>query len=308
MITERPATRPPKRALPNRGEQAQLLMTGVIDKANKILDMLSPHYDDLNVVIVAGHNQDSDEVIKMVTDGDLNTILRDIDSNENGSPSDKAEAKHKVQGFYNQIAELGSIADQNGFSLGDKHFEVVGFCLDQVSGKSAMFADPSHDKLHTVLHEIGHIIHFRYFNGSNDTPQQQEVFADAFAAHIMHKQYGIENAFEIVADKRRADNDAEYPFHLFAESAKIISDTYGTDIHRFNEQLIRNLLHRSEFTKAVGEYVKTANNPDTQKPESVCAELASTHVVLPDGIYNIQSTSDPKTMTLKAAMLFGKER
>ena len=307
MTMTRSAAKPPSRSIPNRGEQATQLMRGVLDKANKTLDSLAAHYSDLNVVIVTGHNHDSDEVIKSVTDKDLTTVFADIDSFQDAPAQDKDTAKDSVQRFYDQIAEMGSIADQNGFYLGDKHFEMVGFCLDQVSGKAAMFPDPAHDKLHTVLHEIGHIIHFRYFNGDKDTPQQQEFFADAFAAHIMRKEYGIESAFEIVANKRRTDNDAEYPFHLFADSAKTISDGYGVNIDRFNEQLIKKILHKPEFTKTVDEYIKTANNPDAAKTESMSTPLSSTHFTLPDGIYNSTATSNPKTVNLTPAMLFAQK-
>ena len=314
LTKTRPSSNPPRQAPRNREQKARDFADGVINKAEQTLQMLDEHYSDLNVVLLAGHNADSEQSTVNVSQEGLQNVLTTIESNQTASADDKSTASAAIKKFHGQIGEMGSIADVEGFDLGDKHYDMVGLCLDQVSGKSAMFPDPAHDKLHTVLHEIGHIIHFRYFNGRDDTPQQQEFFADAFAAHIMKRDYGIKNAFEIIANKRRADNDAEYPFHLFAEKAELISDQYGVTIDRFNEQLTRKILRHSAFKGEVDQYIKTANNADTpQAPQPsdqrpTFESLSGTSIVLSDGIYNAHATSDPKKLVLTPAMLFTKQR
>jgi hypothetical protein len=240
---------PPPTSRPNRGQQIEAEIQGVLNSADDFVRRLSQHYSDFNVIVVPAHNSSSDAVTKQLTTKYRDKIIETL-QRETASAQDKEEAVALVSSFFEQIGEKGSIADQQGFYLGDKHFELVGLCMDQVRGYDAMYGNGEIDKLATVLHEVGHLIHFRYFNGEKCTPQQQEVFADAFAAHVMRTEYGISDSINIIARKRESDNDPEYPFHLFAETVEHLSSNNNTfeSLDRFNETVIRKILNHSAFS------------------------------------------------------------
>lgn len=230
----------------------------LLTKVDNTITNLEAEYANLDIAVVAG------APITSVNYASAEQHKEDLLSEIRGVPvADAMQTTHAeaaVNRFFQDVSAKGSLACSRGFDLGGKHYEMVGFCLDQVNNKNDVLGDKDLNRVFIVLHEIGHIIHFRYFNGRNDTPQQQEFFADAFAAHVMKHQYGIADAFQQIANFRSRDNDPEYPFHVFAADAERLSnvcaaanvDRYGTFLKSMSD-----FTHEADFLRRTLGYVQS---------------------------------------------------
>ena len=197
-------------------------VTNLLETIRDIETKLEDNFKGFELMVIPEVSKDAEGV----TQADIDSIesyhqeflLRLEDSDFSDEAKDAIA--HKYDEFKSGVGESGSIACMQGLELGEASVDIVGFCMDQISGKNPFIGDGSHDTINIVLHEIGHTLHSKYYGGGDDNrfnAAQQEVFADSFSAYYMKHELGIENAYEMIAARRASDDHHEYPFHKHFE-------------------------------------------------------------------------------------------